>query len=57
MVRARAAQVHRQWRRAPPFPRHPEALAVSSVIPGHREAVGPESKFRSAGVMDSGFAG
>ena len=29
---------------------------MASVIPGRREAAGPEAILRSAGVMDSGFA-
>jgi hypothetical protein len=32
------------------------AQGTLPVIPGRREAADPESIFRSAGIMDSGFA-
>jgi len=31
-------------------------IIINGVIPGRREAAGPKSIRRSAGVMDSGFA-
>jgi len=34
----------------------PKGRSANLVIPGRREAAGPESILRSAGVMDSGFA-